>query len=99
MEENFVWMTTRRIKPGTLAAFKRTWRPERHPDGMLHAYAYWSADEQEIIGVSSWVSQQACDEWRSSPGETDRRAAMSAYVLSEQEGFYLGRELIVPQEP
>jgi len=35
VEENFVWM---RIKPGTLADFKRTWRPERHPDGMLHAY-------------------------------------------------------------
>ena len=50
MEENFVWMTTRRIKPGTLADFERLWRPERHPDGMLHAYAYWSDDEHEIIG-------------------------------------------------
>ena len=60
MEENFVWMTTRRIKPGTLADFERLWRPERHPDGMLHAYAYWFDDEQEIIGVSSWVSREAC---------------------------------------
>jgi hypothetical protein len=42
MEETFVWMTTRWIKPGTLADFARTWRPERHPDGMLHTYAYWS---------------------------------------------------------
>jgi hypothetical protein len=57
MEENFVWMTTRRIKPGTLADFKRTWRPERHPDGMLHAYPYWSDDEQEIVAVSSWVAE------------------------------------------
>ena len=66
MEENFVWMTTRRIKPGTLADFKRTWRPERHPDGMLHAYAYWSDDEQEIIAVSSWDSREACETWRAS---------------------------------
>ena len=27
MEENFVWVTTRQIKPGTLADFKRLWRP------------------------------------------------------------------------
>jgi len=31
--------------------------------------------------------------------ETRRRAAMAPYVLSEQEGFYRGRELIVPTEP
>jgi heme-degrading monooxygenase HmoA len=99
MEENFVWMTTRRIKPGTLADFKRTWRPERHPDGMLHAYAYWSEDEQEIIAVSSWVSRDACDTWRASWEETRRRAAMAPYILSEQEGFYRGRELIVPEQP
>ena len=99
MEENFVWMTTRRIKPGTLADFKRTWRPERHPDGMLHAYAYWSDDEQEIIAVSWWVSREACDTWRASWEETRRRAAMAPYVLSEQEGFYRGRELIVPAQP
>ena len=37
MEKNLAWMTTSRIKPGTLADFKRTWRPERHPDGLLHA--------------------------------------------------------------
>ena len=99
MEETFVWMTTRRIKPGTLADFERLWRPERHPDGMLHAYAYWSDDEQEIIAVSSWVSREACDEWRASWEETRRRAAMAPYVLSEQEGFYNGRELIVPAQP
>jgi hypothetical protein len=51
VEESFVWMTTRRVRPGTLAGFKRTWRPERRPDGMLHAYAYWSDDEREIIAV------------------------------------------------
>jgi heme-degrading monooxygenase HmoA len=88
MEEIFVWMTTRRIKPGTLADFERTWRPERHPGGILHAYAYWSDDEQEIIAVSSWVSREACDAWRTSWEKTRRRAAIAPYVLSEQEGFY-----------
>jgi hypothetical protein len=41
IEENSGWMTTRRIKAGTSADFERTWRPERHPEGMLYAYAYW----------------------------------------------------------
>jgi hypothetical protein len=35
MEEHFVWMTTRRIKPGTLTGFERAWRPDIHPEGML----------------------------------------------------------------
>lgn len=35
MEEHFVWMTTRQIKPGTLADFERAWRPDTHPEGML----------------------------------------------------------------
>ena len=47
MEEHFVWMTTRRIKPGTLTEFEKAWRPGPHPEGMLTAYAYWSDDEQE----------------------------------------------------
>ena len=52
VEEHVVWMTTRQIKPGTLAGFERAWRPDTHPEGMLRAYAYWSPDEREIIGVS-----------------------------------------------
>ena len=32
-------------------------------------------------------------------GGTCRRAAIAPYVLSEQEGFYHGRELIVPAQP
>ena len=42
MDEQFVWMTTRRIQPGTLTDFERAWRPDTHPEGMLRAYAYWS---------------------------------------------------------
>ena len=96
MEEHFVWMTTRQIKPGTLADFERAWRPDTHPQGMLRAYAYWSTDEREIIGVSFWASQELCQAWRSSGSEARRREAMAAYVLGEQERFYRGRELHVP---
>ena len=63
---------------------------------MLNAYAYWSDDEQEIIGVSFWASRQSCDAWRASDAEARRRAAMGPYVLGEHEAFYRGRELHVP---
>lgn len=96
MEEYFVWMTTRRIKPGTLTDFERAWRPETHPEGMLHAYAYWSEDEQEIIGVSFWPSRELCEAWRASEDEVRRRQAMAPYILDEQEGIYRGRELVIP---
>ena len=96
MEEHFVWMTTRQIKPGTLAEFERAWRPDTHPDGMVRAYAYWSDDEQQIIGVSFWDSKESCDAWRASEAEARRREAMAAHVVQEQEAFYRGRELVVP---
>src|SRR5215831_14089895 len=63
VEEHVVWMTTRQIKPGTLADFERAWRPGTHPEGMVRAYAYWSEDEREIVGVSFWASRQSCDAW------------------------------------
>ena len=96
MEEHFVWMTTRQIRPGTLADFERAWRPDTHPEGMLRAYAYWSEDEREIVGISLWASRQSCEAWRASGAEARRREAMAGYVLAEQEAFYRGRELVVP---
>jgi len=96
MQEHFVWMTTRQIKPGTLTQFERAWRPDTHPEGMLRAYAYWSEDEREITGVSFWVSKESCEAWRSSASEDRRREAMASCVLGEQERFYRGRELHVP---
>ncbi|MFD4140318.1 MULTISPECIES: antibiotic biosynthesis monooxygenase family protein [unclassified Streptomyces] len=96
MEEHFVWMTTRRIKPGMLEDFERAWRPASHPEGMRRAYAYWSEDGQEIIGVSFWESKEACDAWRASEAEARRREAMAPCIVGEQEAFYRGRELVVP---
>jgi hypothetical protein len=60
-EEHFVWITTRRIKPDTLAHFERAWRPDTHPDTMLRAFAHWSDDEQHVIGVSFRASMESCD--------------------------------------
>jgi heme-degrading monooxygenase HmoA len=96
MQEHFVWMTTRQIQPGMLADFERAWRPGTHPEGMLRAYAFWSDDEREIIGVSFWDSQQSCEAWRASGAEARRRQAMAGYVLAEIDAFYRGRELVVP---
>jgi heme-degrading monooxygenase HmoA len=81
MEEHFVSMTTRQIKPGTLAGFERAWRPDTHPEGMLRAYAYWSEDEREIVGISFWISGESCEAWRASGAEARRREAMAGYVL------------------
>jgi heme-degrading monooxygenase HmoA len=97
MTEYFVWMTTRQIKPGALAQFEQNWRPEPAPQGMRHAYAYWSEDQEEVIGVSFWDSKEACDTWRASDAEARRRQAMAPFVVEEREAFYRGRELIVPR--
>ncbi|WP_369363185.1 hypothetical protein AB5L52_08560 [Streptomyces sp. CG4] len=96
MEEQFVWVTTRRIRPGTLEDFEKAWRPAGHPQGMRRAFAYWSEDGQEITGVSFWDSKEACDSWRASESEAQRRTAMAPYVVEEGEGFYRGRELAIP---
>jgi len=96
MEEYFVWMTTRRIEPGTLAKFEQAWRPDSFPEGMRHAYAYWSEDQQEVIGVSFWESKDSCEAWRGSAGEARRREAMAPYIIEEREAFYRGRELALP---
>ena len=60
------------------------------------AYAYWSEDQEEVIGVSFWDSEEACDSWRASDAEARRREAMAPFVVEEREAFYRGRELIVP---
>lgn len=96
MRMHYVWVTTRRIKPGTLEDFERAWRPTPYPEGLRQAYAYWSEDGQEITGVSFWDTKESCDSWRSSESEIRRREAMAPYVVEEREGFYRGGELAVP---
>src|SRR5688572_29329335 len=96
MEQRHVWVTTRRIKPGTLDQFRRAWRPEGSPDGLAAAFAYWSDDGSQVTGVSLWTSKASCDQWRSSDAEQRRRQAMAELVEDESEGFYDGVELSPP---
>jgi heme-degrading monooxygenase HmoA len=99
METRYVWVTTRRLKEsGTLHDFERAWRPQRHPEGMERAFAYWSADGLEVMGVSFWDSKEFCDRWLGSEDERRRREAMAPFVAEESEAFYEGRELRIPGE-
>ena len=67
--EYFVWMTTRKIRAGALDDFEHVWQPNPYPEGLARAYAYWSEDGQEIIGVSFWDTKESCDAWRDSEAE------------------------------
>jgi heme-degrading monooxygenase HmoA len=97
MERRYVWVTTRQIKSGALEDFERAWRPERHPDGMVRALAYWSQDGAEVTGVSLWDSKDSCDAWRASETEAHRREAIAPFVTEESEAFYEGVELKIPE--
>ena len=96
MDEYYVWMTTRRIKPGMRTAFERAWRPAEFPEGMLRAYELWSDDGEEIVGLSIWSSRQLCERYRSSEVEARRGEAMAPYVLEARTSTYDGRELTIP---
>lgn len=97
MDEHYVWLTTRRIRPGTRSEFEQAWRPAAFPDGMQRAYELWSEDdEEEIVGVSIWDSRESCEEYRASEIEAQRRDAMAPFVLEERSSTYVGRELGIP---
>jgi heme-degrading monooxygenase HmoA len=97
LDQAFVWITTRRLKPGAREDFSRAWKPGEFPPGMLRAYELVSPDGNEVVGVSVWESAEARDAYRKSDVESERRAAMAPYVLEEVSGFYVGRELKIPK--
>ncbi len=94
-QEYFVWVTSRRIKPGTREELLGVWRPGATPAGMLRAYALWSPSGSELIGISFWESESACASWRASEEETNRQQAMAPYVIEETDDYYEGGELIL----
>ena len=52
LEGQVVWITTRRLKPGTTREeFSRAWRPGAFPEGMLRAYECWTDDGNEVVGI------------------------------------------------
>jgi heme-degrading monooxygenase HmoA len=94
----YVWITTRKLKPGTHDEFSRSWKPSEFPEGMLRAFELVSPDGNEVVGVSVWESAESRDAYRRSDVESERRRAMAPYVLEEVSGFYLGRELKIPRD-
>ena len=96
-EPTYVWITTRRLKPGARDEFGRAWRPSEFPVGMLRAYECYSPDGNEVVGISVWDSPESRDRYRLSEVESERRRAMAPFVIEESSGFYVGRELKIPE--
>ena len=94
---NVVWITTRRIKPGTYEEFRKAWRPGTFPAGMLHAYECFSQERSEVVGISVWDSLEARERYRQSDVEAARQRAMAEFVEGESSGLYVGRELEIPK--
>ena len=97
LDQSYVWITTRRLKPGTREEFSRAWRPRGFPEGMLRAYECYASDGNEVVGISIWDSPESRERFRLSEVETERRQAMAPFVLDESSGFYVGRELNIPE--
>jgi hypothetical protein len=97
LDNTYVWITTRRLKPGSREEFSRAWRPTDFPEGMLRSYECYSQDGTEVVGISVWDSPESRDRYRLSGVESERREAMAPFVLEESSGFYSGRELTIPK--
>ncbi|MGH3091016.1 MAG: hypothetical protein ACRDOG_01610 [Gaiellaceae bacterium] len=92
-----VWITTRRIRPGTYDEFSRAWRPADFPEGMVRAYECFADDRNEVVGISVWDSLESRERYRLSGTESERRRAMAPFVVEESSGLYSGRELGIPR--
>jgi heme-degrading monooxygenase HmoA len=96
-DQDVVWITTRKIKPGTYEEFRKAWRPKQFPEGMLWAYECYSDEGSQVVGISIWDSVEARERYRLSEVEAERRQAMAPYVEAESSGMYVGRELRIPK--
>ena len=93
-----VWITTRKIKPGTYEEFRLAWRPQGFPEGMLRAYECFSEERSEVVGISTWESLESRERYRVSEVEAARQQAMAPFVEAESSGLYVGRELEIPKD-
>ena len=96
LDDQVVWITTRRIKEGAYEDFRTAWRPREFPDGMLRAYECFAGETNEVVGISTWDSLEARETYRLSEVEAQRREAMAPFVEAESSGLYVGRELQIP---
>lgn len=99
LDQTHVWITTRRLSQGAREQFSHAWRPSEFPEGMLRAYECYSSDGTEVVGISIWESPESRERFRLSEVESKRREAMAPFVIEERSGFYLGRELKIPDRP
>ena len=90
LDEAYVWITTRKLEPGTRGQFSKAWRPGEFPKGMLRSYELYSSDGNEVVGISVWDSPESREAYRLSEVESQRRKAMAPYVREETSGFYTG---------
>jgi heme-degrading monooxygenase HmoA len=95
--QDVVWITTRRIKPGTYEEFRKAWRPSAFPEGMLSAYECYSEERNEVVGISTWDSFESRERYRLSDVEAERQRAMEPFVEAESSGLYVGRALEIPK--
>jgi hypothetical protein len=97
MEDEFVvWVTTRRLKPGSYEDFRAAWRPSEFPEGMIRAFEGYSDSNNEVVGVSVWDSAESRDRYRLSDVESARQRAMAPFIVEERGGLYKARELRIP---
>ena len=97
MGDFFVWVTTRRIRAGALEDLRRAWEPPEPPEGMTEAFEWVGDDARTVVGVSYWASEDACERYRASDTEAERRERMAPYVESEDSQTYSGRKLAIPR--
>ena len=71
--------------------------PSAFPEGMLRSYECYSPDGSEVVGISIWDSPGSRERYRLSDVEAKRRQAMAPFVVDERSGFYVGRELKIPE--
>jgi hypothetical protein len=70
LDQTYVWITTRRLKPGAREEFSRAWRPSEFPEGMLRSYECYAPDGSEVVGISIWDSIESRERYRLSDVET-----------------------------
>lgn len=95
-ERRIVWITTRKLQPGTYDQFRDAWRPGTFPEGMIEAYECVADDGNEVVGLSVWDSAESRERYRLSDTEAERRRAMAPYVVDERSGLYSWRQLTIP---
>jgi len=97
LDQQYVWITTRKLKPGSREEFRRAWQPSEFPDGMLRAYELDGVGSDEVVGISVWDSPESRERYRLSEVEVERQRAMAPFVVEASSGFYIGRELKIPR--